>query len=796
MFLFCQTLSIGLGIAGGALAGFWFGRIRARRAAGAARRPLFQTTPLGSPDFFAPVLIENAKDSIYTLSRDGVIVYLNSEFERLTGWPRSDWIGRSFVEILHPEDAPLAEERFRRLCRGETLPAVQLRIRIRTGEYRIGDFKTIPLRHGAGIVGLLGIATDITQNRRLEEALRESERFLGGVFESIQDGIVVLDKELTILRTNPTLEKWFAHEMPVAGRKCYEAFHGRSRPCRDCPGLRTLTTGLASRENLTETGFARTRVGTREVFVFPFTDPATGECKGVIEYVRDITDSLQAEDKFRHLVELSLVGIYNIQDNRFDYVNPRMADIFGYTVEEMLALPSAYQIACEEDRSVMVENVRKRLEGETASIRYTFHGRKKDGTALEIEAHGSVMESDGRRIIIGTLLDITESKRLEERLRQSQKMEAVGRLAGGVAHDFNNLLMAITGYAELLLMGMTENDPLRRDAGEIVRAAERGAALTRQLLAYSRRQMLRPIVLNVNFVIGNLQSMLGQLLGEDVKMKLDLAKDLRMIRADPGNVEQVIVNLAVNARDAMPEGGCLTIRTGNTTLAPGNDLSLTDMRPGNYVLLTIEDTGVGMDAEIVQRIFEPFFSTKEIGKGTGLGLAVVYGIVKQHEGWIQLQTSPGQGTAFRIFLPALSSGAETEADNRRIKQICKGRGERILLVEDEDQVRELAARALAENGYIVFQADGASEARRIFETETARFNMVFCDVVLPDRSGLRLAEELRLLKPDLKIILTSGYADHKAQWPMIRTRGYAFLQKPYMLQDMLHIIREILAAEK
>lgn len=880
--------------------------------------------PLRAPEAFALPLIEAAADLVYVIDPAGRLAYLNPNFEKLTGWKRSDWLDRPFTELVHPEDLGTARERFARLLDRATLPPARLRWRRRDGGVWTGEFKGVTLLRDGRVAGVLGIAYDLTESLRLEQALRSSERFLANIFESIQDGISILDTDLRILRVNPPMERWYAHMLPLVGRKCYEVYHQRREPCTNCPSLRTLDKHAADYAIVPRDGPGGVTIGSQELYTFPLVDSLTGEITGVIEYVRDITGRVRAEEAlreslqasadimrsmpagllifrhrapeelllldanseaerllgltlvsgrgkdyldllpgaralkpdllrvlehgqpyiveelayqdarlsgvfklrafqmpgdrlgvifedigeqkrveaaarqaelmFRRLVEQSLVGIYILQENRIRYANPKLAEIFGYTQEELQALPSFFELLVPEDAGEMARRLRERQRTAPPSTRDRFRGRRRDGTPLELEMMGGAMEYEGRPASIGVVMDVTESKRLEEQLRVAQRLEAVGRLAGGVAHDFNNLLMAIQGYSELGLQRHGPESPVRSELEEILKAAERGASLTRQLLAYSRRQMLQPIVLNMNSVILNMRPMLGHLIGEDIELVLQLADGLETVKVDPGNLEQVLMNLAVNARDAMPEGGRLTIRTENQTFRAGSIAPGAERRPGEFVCLSVIDTGTGMDAETLQRVFEPFFSTKELGKGTGLGLAVVYGIVKQHEGWIEAASQTGVGTTFRVYLPIFvpdRPGPEPQAAEAPART---GQGERILLVEDEQQVREFAASALTEAGYRVVKAATAREAEALLAGDPGKFDLLFSDVVLPDRTGLRLAEELKHRDPSLRILLSSGYADHRAQWPLIQSRGLPFLQKPYSLKDLLQIVREILTA--
>jgi signal transduction histidine kinase/ActR/RegA family two-component response regulator len=386
---------------------------------------------------------------------------------------------------------------------------------------------------------------------------------------------------------------------------------------------------------------------------------------------------------------------------------------------------------------------------------------------------------------------IGKLERTQDQLLQAQKMEAVGRLAGGVAHDFNNLLTAMKGYAELTLNRPGLDPEVRADVDQIHKAGDQAASLTKQLLAFSRRQPLEPKVIDLNDVVVEMDAMLRRLIGEDIELCSNLEGEDVRFRGDSGQIEQVIINLVVNARDAMPDGGRLTIETRKVTLDQAACLEIHDARPGEFVCLAIQDSGSGIPKDIIDQIFEPFFSTKGPGKGTGLGLAVVYGVIRQHDGWISVYSEPGEGTVFKIYLPASEDDEVPERADEAPELRVRGSGQRILLVEDEEAVRTFATRALRENGYVVCEAASADEALDIFDREAGQFDVVFSDVVLPGLSGIRLVDRLLSLRPDLEVLLSSGYTDQKSQWPVIREKGFRFLQKPYSLPDLLGAIEDI-----
>jgi signal transduction histidine kinase/CheY-like chemotaxis protein len=385
-----------------------------------------------------------------------------------------------------------------------------------------------------------------------------------------------------------------------------------------------------------------------------------------------------------------------------------------------------------------------------------------------------------------------ENKRIQFQLLQSQKMEAVGVLAGGVAHDFNNLLTTILGNADLAMGEVNESDTLYSDLEEIKEAAVRAASLTRQLLLFSRKQPMGYAPLNINNTVEDLLRMLNRLIEEDVTIDTDFESDIRTVVGDKGTIEQVITNLAVNARDAMPRGGKITIRTKNVILDRECCEVIPESRPGEFICLSVSDAGVGMDKETIKRIFEPFFTTKGGEKGTGLGLSVIYGIIRQHKGWINVYSEAGQGTTFKIYLPATSSKVEDKTKEKIVPKEFRSHGEKILLVEDDESIRKYVITVLASNGYVVSEANGVKEALGIFEKEGGDFQLVLSDVVLTDGLGLELVERLLLLKSQLGVILSSGYLGEKSQWSVIREKGYLFLQKPFASNDLLEAVRETL----
>lgn len=454
-----------------------------------------------------------------------------------------------------------------------------------------------------------------------------------------------------------------------------------------------------------------------------------------------------------------------------------------------LSLPEYFETA---DQSFLpIAAHRRAVAGEAV----TFHVEWKGGSyTCHVEplrtAEGELQGA------ICMALDITDRRQLEEQLRQAQKMEAVGRLAGGIAHDFNNLLMVIQGYADLLAERLAENDPLRRNAEQIQTASQRATSLTRQLLAFSRKQMLAPKILNIQSVVAEMEKILRRLIGEDVQLDTSGAADLGLVKADRSQIEQVILNLAVNARDAMPNGGRLTIETANVELDAPCSHPPAVLAPGKYVMLAVTDNGCGMDAETQAHIFEPFFTTKEKGKGTGLGLATVYGIVKQSGGYVWVYSEPGRGTSFKVYLPRIED--EKSRQPRDLEPLARTvpRGsETVLLVEDEKGVRELAREYLEMTGYSVIEAENGYTALELAALHAGDIHLLMTDVIMPGISGRELAERIKTIRPGIKILFMSGYADQAVVHNGILDTNAALLQKPFTVAALASKLREILAAE-
>jgi two-component system cell cycle sensor histidine kinase/response regulator CckA len=509
-----------------------------------------------------------------------------------------------------------------------------------------------------------------------------------------------------------------------------------------------------------------------------------------VEIKRNEQALRRSEARYRSLVQSSVYGIYRSSlEGRFLDVNPALITMLGYgSAEEVLLLdPEKHVFAQPEEHDHLIDEFRRtgRLDG--IEVKW----KRKDGSTITVRISGRAVSSadEPADVLEAIAEDVTDRRVLEDQFRQAQKMEAVGRLAGGVAHDFNNLLMVVSGYAEVMLAELDLDHPLHEKARAIQQASDRATTLTRQLLAFSRKQLLELKVVDLNAIVADMERLLRPLIGENVELVAKLAPEAGFTRADVGQLEQVLMNLVVNAKDAMPGGGKLTIETQNMVVDENHRRGQTFIRPGNYVMLAVSDTGMGMNKETQSRIFEPFFTTKEKGKGTGLGLSTVYGIVKQSGGYVMVQSEEGQGTTFHIYLPRAEGAAEKYA--APVASAAAGGTETILLVEDEESVRQLVRETLAAKGYRVLEA-GNGEAGLAAADREEKIDLVITDVIMPGMGGREMVQQLAKTRPQTKVLYLSGYTEDAIVNEGTMENGTAFLQKPFTLQNLSRKVREVL----
>ena len=530
-----------------------------------------------------------------------------------------------------------------------------------------------------------------------------------------------------------------------------------------------------------------------------YKDPHTGE-RYIVGTIRDITEQKKAEEAIQQEKDmaqryLDIAGVMLVAletDGTVTLINKKGCQILGCEEEEIIG-KNWFDNFIPKAMRREIQDVFDELMQGTSSVRQYNENPvlTKKGTERMVAWHNTLLTND-KGDIIGTLSsgeDITENRRLEEQLFQSQKMEAIGRLAGGIAHDFNNALTAIMGYSDIIAKDAEVKDKHRSYIDEIKKSAERAATLTQQLLAFSRKQIMQPKVLNLNTMLKNTKNMLQRMIGEDITFRLQTATPIDMIKVDPGKIEQVVINLAVNARDAMPNGGILEVETKNIFL----DHAFCEMHkganPGNYVLLSVHDTGKGIDNETMKHIFEPFFTTKEIGKGTGLGLATVYGIVRQSGGYIDVQSQEGSGTTVAIYLPRVDKVPETVEKHE--SKVAEGKNETILFVEDDDMVRNMVAAVLEQYGYNVIEAENGSVAMKRCEQED-KIHLMITDVVMPGISGPDLVRQIITIQPEMKVLYISGYTDDAIVHHGVLDENTPFLQKPFTPQKLALKVQELL----
>ena len=642
-----------------------------------------------------------------------------------------------------------------------------------------------------------GLEARMRERTTAIEALRSSEARYRAIVELAFDCIITIDEHGIVTEFNPAAERTFGYGrekavgqelatliIPPSLREAHRRGLAHHVDTGVGPVIGKLIEIAAMRADGTEfpAELAITAIessGPSRMF--------TGVVRDITRRKRAEAALVESERAYRSTFDDAPLGIAQVSiEGRWLRVNRHLASILGYQADDLSGEPFL-DIFHPDDRPMELMTEANRSGAREERV------RRKDGQVVWVRLTISALRDAAGmpRHFIVIMEDVSERRRLEDRLRQSQKMEAIGRLAGGVAHDFNNLLTAILGYSQLLAEALDPDDPKRHEVEEIVNAAERSAALTGQLLAFSRKQVLLPTILNLNTLIENTSVLLGRLIGEHIDLTTRLAPDLEPVRADVTQLEQIVINLAVNARDAMPSGGRLTIETANTELdgTPGTHPAAPEA--GRYVMLAVSDTGVGMDAETQRRLFEPFFTTKEQGQGTGLGLATVYGIVKQSGGFIWGYSEPGQGATFKVYLPA-SSGTVASTP-RRTASVPKREGtETILVVEDERAVRVMTRIILERSGYHVLEAATPDEALRLFREHVETIDLLITDVVMPGSHGPALYKQLVAHRGPLKVLYMSGYTDDEIVHAGRLERGVNFIEKPFTAQKLTGKIREIL----
>lgn len=744
-------------------------------------------------------LIERAPIAI-GIARHGVTVYANRKYLEIYGFEEVEEIkGRPIVEYWAPESRAEILARVRQrdlgLPAGEDYEGMGLR----------KDGSQFPVQVAVKVVQLadgpasFGFFWDLTERKQADRALQERERQLieaqslagmGSWEWDVKTATVTWSRELYQLVGFDPDKPW-----PNFQKEYHRIYPPETWARLDAAGRETIKTGVPFEVE----GYMNVSDGAKKWII----------SRGAVDYdaggqpvrlrgtVQDITERKSGEEalrdsevRYRLLFERNFAGVIRTTvDGRVLECNQSFARIYGYdSIEEVLPVNVKDFYYEDSGRAAFLD----RLMREKVVVGYEYRARRKDGKSAWVLISSSLVEDEKQgTTILSTILDITRWRELGEQLRQAQKMDAVGQLAGGVAHDFNNMLQIINGYSELLLDELPAQDPSRDLVKEIKNSVERSASLTRQLLAFSRQQVMSPEIVDLNKVILNSNKMLRRLIGEDIELIRVEGVGLSRVRVDSGRIDQVILNLAVNARDAMPHGGKLTVETANVQVDEDFARGHIPMAPGPFVMLKVSDTGCGMDGDTKARIFEPFFTTKEQGKGTGLGLATVYGIIKQSGGYVWVESELGQGTAFNIYFPPAEVSIQDEEEVTVDAKTISG-SETVLIVEDEKDIRWLMRKAVEAKGYTVLEAHDGTDALRVADRHPGAIHLLLTDMVMPGIGGRALAELLASRRPELKVLYMSGYTGDSVSLQGELKLGAAFLQKPFAPDSLVRKVREVL----
>jgi two-component system cell cycle sensor histidine kinase/response regulator CckA len=750
-------------------------------------------------------IIEASTQYVWTAERDGSSLGIFEWFSRSSGRQISDLPG--LLEIIHPEDRELAVKAWEDALNTKTYFNMVIRFLTKTGDYCFMATRSVPIFNTDGkFRQWIGTCNDITQRMHAEDALRKNEAQLQLVSDTVPTIIAYIDKQLNCLFVNKACAEWFGISKEAALTKNVKDVLDQKTFGLVYSEMEKVLAGETlsfERSSYRDDGMHFLRLD----YVPDFDEK--GEVRGFFAFLIDLTQNKKAEEelrkseeRFRSLVNsiAQIVWTTDAEGTLLSALTPRGESLEGTDHDLMFEWTSRLH---PEDKESAVQELMSAIKTKN-KYKDEFRMMNSDGTYHYYISRGTpVYEKDGTiREWVGTLTDITETKlseenlrKSEEQLRQAQKLESVGRLAGGIAHDFNNMLTAINGYSDLTLRRLDENDPLRRNIEEIKKAGERSAALTQQLLAFSRRQILQVKVLDINQVIMDSLVMYQRLIGEDIQIVSSLNPSVNFVKADAGQLSQMLLNLVVNSRDAMPNGGNITIETDNMYLDEDFISKHAGSKGGNYVMLAVSDNGIGIDEETRQQIFEPFFTTKEIGKGTGLGLSTVYGIINQLGGYILVDSTVGKGTTFEIYLPAVKSTGNPAEAQITVKTLQKGT-ETILLVEDEELVRKLSQQVLEACGYQVIEAKDGFEALELCQKSGSQIHLLLTDVVMPMMSGRELAEKILQSFPHIKILFTSGYMDDAIVHHGVRDSELNFIQKPFTFDELSQKVRELLDSKK
>lgn len=748
-------------------------------------------------------LFETAQDGILILdAQSGLITDVNPFLTTLLEYSLDEFLGKSLWDIGAFKQIRESKAAFRELQNKEYIRYENLPLETRSGRRVNVEFVSNVYEENGKSVIQCNIR-DITARKQGEASLHESQQRLAGIIASAMDAIITVDEQQRVVLFNTAAQKMFRCSEAEALEQSIERFIPQRFHVAHSGHIRRFgDTGATNRAmGALAPIWARRADGEEFEIEASISQTESGGKKMFTVIMRDVSMRKQSEAALRRSEERfsrafrnnpMAITISTEAEGRYLDVNEAFLDLLGYQRKEVVGRTAAEVHFWAEplDRGEMIRQLKE--EGIVAKQQMRYRTAK--GKIREAEVWAESIEVDGQRCVLAITRDVTEMKQLEAQLRQAQKMEAVGRLAGGIAHDFNNILGIITGFSDLSLGLITTDNPLNHYLSETKKAAKRAALLTKQLLAFSRKQVVFPRIVDLNEVVRNTTEMFLRLVGEDVAVEFRPTASLGSIKADPGQIEQVLMNLVVNARDAMPTGGRIVIQTGHAELDESYVSLHRGFHAGQHVVLTVSDTGCGMDETIQAQIFEPFVTTKRVGHGTGLGLSTVYGIVKQSEGNILVYSEPGKGTTFKIYFPRMVEKAEAivlshdEAEPR-------GGSETILVVEDDKPLRELTVKLLGDGGYRVIEAKDGEDALRIMATSEAGIDLLLTDVIMPEKSGPELVKQVEEKHPKTRFVFMSGYSDDMVKQHGLLMQEDSFLEKPFTKRSLLRKVYSALHRE-